>query len=1361
MKHNLPSMKTTLKHFLAFAITAVCSTVLAQGSQTLPSGSFLSFKAQVVAPATSPTINSTHAISSNDFVLWTAYFQSKMTSPSQSDGEVTLPANFKWQKGTFLAPRNTTLRWRVGGNWQNQEPETGVVVAQVGWASDPLLKIKVQPVAGAVNFQGTGDGFRVIAYKDKLFVVNHHTAGTYLNCRMAETGSPCTGFANGGLSIPTVLGAGLASGAAGNLVTPNISIEHLNIATGEMFVYIAAGNETYMVCANLDTLKACMNAVLMDRGAGWNNEASVPIGSVGNQYYAVSSSSKLLCFDIALKAPCVGQPFNYGWSGWVNPGSGSTVMGGKLLASWDSGRLRCIDTQALHKPCAGWDTAPDLYTSGQAFPVLNADGTDKGVCTTAGCRALDGSAFTPSRNYNTFLFENLFWTAVFGGGYIGTYVQANTFATRVFHARSGYQNTYASCFDFATDAQCPNFPLYSNVGDPLTYTVSKDLTRKNCMWALGDAAKAKSFNPLTGGNCPVTAEVPPTLLLSVDPALSYPCDASAAKVNQWGKVRFSPAIKWGSGGLTRVKATIMDWSGNVLPAQYTPVREFPIGAFELSIADIPYATYPKLKIELTIVAGDQSITTEVGFDITWEGDPSQLCFKTQAPAVDSCGIGASAVLQTKATHIANYNETLTASTGFMPGTSQLGWGPRTSATTLSEKRTGLDTTQILQTRFNMNNYTGDLWQFAISSAGTLGNTPNYLASNNTSGRMFYTSTPNSATGEASLVSLSFAALSSAQQTALNQTLNGTPDTLGAQRLSYLMGDRSLEASTTDTTAPGKLRKRNSNLLGPVIDSSTTVLMRSPLAAYNDLKFPHYSTFKKATARSDTLAMFAANDGFLHGYKVSPTAGLTQAFSYMPATVLKRVQPYTDTNLSGAVLNPYRLNNTPMVADVNIASSVSDNQWRTVVVGNHGRGGRGVYALDVTSGKPDAVLFDYDNTTHADLADLGYMFGQPPSDTVTGADQIVRIGKDARWAYIAGNGVNSNDGNPANSGTGRAVLYIFYLNGAVNGVNQRWKRISVNQSANPDVDLDFANGLGTPRPVDTNGDGIVDLIYAGDKKGNLWRFNVRDLDKVSVTKIFKTPTAVAVAGQSAVGQAIYAAPVVQQFSGAGTGTTASKCSAIQMLDCWMVLFATGDSINPLTTTNSLALQGLYGVFDKGDVDAQALVSPTALVAQTLSTGSAALGSVRTLSANAVDYANGKRGWYVYLSKGEHATGNPVLLGNGSVMFATTRPAGMVATSCAPSMGWLTQLNPATGTGKNTAFKNSSTNAVGPSMVVNTGTGTFDLPSVLNGSTLNSRTHQLLISGNMGVLGGGDVSTITQSTDIMVGRMSWREVFGAPK
>jgi len=105
-----------------------------------------------------------------------------------------------------------------------------------------------------------------------------------------------------------------------------------------------------------------------------------------------------------------------------------------------------------------------------------------------------------------------------------------------------------------------------------------------------------------------------------------------------------------------------------------------------------------------------------------------------------------------------------------------------------------------------------------------------------------------------------------------------------------------------------------------------------------------------------------------------------------------------------------------------------------------------------------------------------------------ASQIAKLNDD-RWAVVMGNGYNSKNERP--------VLLIQYLDGVneVNGVKEL-KRIVATGSqvlsspVNAVTDANImANGLSAPKLVDIDSDGKVDVAYAGDLKGNLWKFDL--------------------------------------------------------------------------------------------------------------------------------------------------------------------------------------------------------------------------------------------------------------------------------
>ncbi len=160
----------------------------------------------------------------------------------------------------------------------------------------------------------------------------------------------------------------------------------------------------------------------------------------------------------------------------------------------------------------------------------------------------------------------------------------------------------------------------------------------------------------------------------------------------------------------------------------------------------------------------------------------------------------------------------------------------------------------------------------------------------------------------------------------------------------------------------------------------------------------------------------------------------------------------------------------------------------MLVGSLNGGGRGYYALNVTnptdgitvsahvySGERGRV-YCFGNSLTADDTDMGYSHNLPPVNPFTGqAKQIVKM-ENGQWAVVVGNGYNSNNG--------KAVLYVLFITGGEDGT---WTigtdYIKLVANAGP------ANGLSTPVPFDTDGNGLADVIYAGDIKGNLWKFDV--------------------------------------------------------------------------------------------------------------------------------------------------------------------------------------------------------------------------------------------------------------------------------
>jgi hypothetical protein len=1316
--------------FLAVCVTVLFSPKLQATTATSTNavGSSLGLIGQVVK---GEGLDSTNAIASGDTVQWTSLFESKLSSPYRSTGIMTLPKNFKWVNGSVVLPPKVTLEYSKdgGAKYEVAEPSTGTVITHVRWIISPLVTLKAQPaVVSVVDFSGTGDGYRVIPYKDNLYVVNHHISSNYINCRQAADSLPCPGFEagkDGGLTMPSTLGASAVGYSDQFFVTPNRSIEHLDRNTGNLYVYGAIASDVYVRCLNLNTLKACSDQVFMGTNPNDKNQYAVnSMDSIGTKYYATTpgvlqgNTVKMLCYDTATKLPCKGQPYNTDWISHNNWTPGYSYDN-KIYTAASSNKgghqiLQCFDTQ-LNSPCIGpWkNSTNDMTVRMSLFPYLDKKGAWIGFCTVNSdtpnnCLSLLKKPFSSTENYKTYLSTSGF---VPTAGFHGALTNDIATNSRIFLSTAELNN-HATCFDFATDKKC--FPDINNTDSVWNYSIIKDPIRNDCMWSVGHESKARSFDLNTGEPCAGKPAYPPITLLDIAPSLYYNCDGSKANVTSWSAVRFSPALVWGTGGITSAKIIAI----NKITKKTVLEKNIPFGQYQVSINEIKYSDNPELIIQLLLESSSgASIEKEVGFDVTWDGDPIQLCFKTTAPTLENCAVEASVVQTNTQIDMPSKNEVLNAKLGLVPGETATGVGPNPTTTTLRQYPKGSsDPTQIMQTHFDLKTFTGGLNQYELLSDLTVSTKPIYDNQKLGLGSLF-TSTD----GSHIAYSNNFKSLSVAQQAALNKNTKGIIDGNGLTRYNAM------------PTKP----------IGPVINSSPTTLLKRSLVGYSEQQYPNYTAFKNTANRTETMVFYQGNDGLLRAYDVK-SSGLAAKFSFLPGSLfLKGASRYTDATLSDLRKDPFLLDATPLISDVNLGDSKQDTKWSTVLVGNQGRGGSLVYALDVTKGNLGNLLFEYTANTDPDLKDLGNVVSPQPNDKVSGADQIVRLNND-RWAYIMGNGINSN--KASKSATGTAVLYILYLNAKTSKqTTKKWLAIPVpaNDSKDPNDPILFNNGLSTPRPVDINDDGSVDLVYAGDIQGNLWRFDLTDMTKVKVKKVFKTIK----------GEPIYTAPLVTRLPAADA--ICKKIGGVSDLKkCWMVSFGTGDLIDVLgktteemTGVESNATQSLYGIYDAGN---DTLVDNSKLMVK-------AINRTGVVDTVAVDYTK-QSGWRLTLPTGERVTANPVLPASGSLaLFATGRPLGYSANStCYSTEGWLTAIDVSTGQQTN-SFTPSSDGPMSSIPIGQPLLGNVDINP--NASTTNN-ISTILSPGSSSATNKAP-SSINLNLPTIQGRISWREVFDLPK
>lgn len=485
------------------------------------------------------------------------------------------------------------------------------------------------------------------------------------------------------------------------------------------------------------------------------------------------------------------------------------------------------------------------------------------------------------------------------------------------------------------------------------------------------------------------------------------------------------------------------------------------------------------------------------------------------------------------------------------------------------------------------------------------------------------------------------------------------DTYGTKVLEYLRGSGECEDGSGTTCSSGTaytFRRRNiernnnisysssnlngRNVLGDIANSNPW-LIAAPVAGPSDVDYPGYNAFRVSNKDRQSVLYVGANDGMLHAVNASNGAEL---FSYIPGFVQSKLYQLAKPSYG----HNYYADGSPFSANVKVG-----NDWKTLLAGGANKGGKGYYLLDVTNPttntEENASTWVKWEFTHPDLH---YSYNLPVTDRFGQARQFIRTNDNGKWALVVGNGYPE----AANK---QACLFIIYVSGP-SGDGNAWVQDTDYRKLCAGV-TDYSvtgsndgglgtNGLSTPTPYDTNGDGKVDVVYAGDLNGNLWRFDVGST----------TPGEWAVAySGNPVFVAKNAANVRQPIISPPEVTTLVAGSTVGQL----VLLGTGKYLETSDLTNA-STQSFYGVWDRGlsgltrsNLVAQVLDTPetidSVVVRQQTTKSHPAYCSTGVDLAACV--AAGKNlGWYWDMpTSGERLTGRLSLI-NGVVFFNTFYP-----------------------------------------------------------------------------------------------------------
>ncbi|EMT1984375.1 pilus assembly/adherence protein PilC [Neisseria gonorrhoeae] len=347
---------------------------------------------------------------------------------------------------------------------------------------------------------------------------------------------------------------------------------------------------------------------------------------------------------------------------------------------------------------------------------------------------------------------------------------------------------------------------------------------------------------------------------------------------------------------------------------------------------------------------------------------------------------------------------------------------------------------------------------------------------------------------------------------------------------------------------------------------------------------------------------SANDGMVHIFKKTGTdqRGYELKLSYIPGTMPRKDIESNDSTLAkelrafaekGYVGDRYGVDGGFVLRQVNL-----NGQDRVFMFGAMGLGGRGAYALDlskINGNYPAAApLFDVkdgdNNGKNRVEVKLGYTVGTP------------QIGKTQNGTYSAflasGYAAKKIDG-PTNT----TALYVYDLNDTL---GTPIAKIEVK---------DGKGGLSSPTLVDKDLDGTVDIAYAGDRGGNMYRFDLSDNDpnKWTVRTIFQ-----------------------------GTKPITSAPAVSRLKDKRVVIFGTGSDLSESDVFNTDE-QYIYGIFDDDEG------TGTVNVKVTNGTGGGLLEQVlkeenKTLFLNKGSDGSGSKGWVVKLKEGQRVTVKPTVV-----------------------------------------------------------------------------------------------------------------------
>ena len=383
-------------------------------------------------------------------------------------------------------------------------------------------------------------------------------------------------------------------------------------------------------------------------------------------------------------------------------------------------------------------------------------------------------------------------------------------------------------------------------------------------------------------------------------------------------------------------------------------------------------------------------------------------------------------------------------------------------------------------------------------------------------------------------------------------------------INYLRGQTAQE----DTN----LFRDRSHVLGDIVNAAPVYVQKAPFK-YADSGYSSFASNQKT--RGGTVYV-GANDGMLHAFNTDTGA---ERWAYIPSAVIPNLYKLADTTYANN--HQFYVDGSLTVGDI-----YDGSQWRTILVGGLGDGGKAYFALDITDPAAPKALWEFSTTEDSDL---GYSYGNPI---------VTKRASDGKWVTLFASGYNNTTGDA------KGRLYVLdALTGA------KLSEI-ITSPTNTDANQ---SGIGkvTNYVLDTLVDNSTQYVYGGDLGGTLWRF---DINAQTSQKLGSTA---ATAGNN---------PITAKPEVARVKDNSGNYYRV-------VFFGTGRYLgfNDLSASSTSATvpQLIFAVKDTGTDLGILTTAGATLVPQTLATNV----SPRTIpNPQPVDWYS-KNGWYVALPAGE--------------------------------------------------------------------------------------------------------------------------------